>query len=137
MAVFLGWRDRDDHISIARWENDRITNKITLIEKTTWGLSLATFNRRVFLCFSEQGTNRIKVMSSGNGLAFGNKIHLDYISSSPPLILAENARLSVIWSNDEPNDAPMKVVHSTDGVNFTAPFATGEFLIFPCATPVL
>jgi hypothetical protein len=94
----------------------KLTSKVTLGVDLSPGRSpaLAVFNGRLYLAWSDLHGN-LNVISSPDGVHFGNKITLGDTSPAGPALAAVNRRLYLAWTG---TDGHLNFESTTNGMTF-------------------
>ena len=118
----LGWRDEDGILNVLCGIEIRMGPGTSLSETSNQVPALAFYQSLLYIAWTDI-TGKLNMLSSSNGIIFGNPASLTQTSGNGPALAASSGSLSLAWTDSNTN---LNVISSTNGINFGNPVSLNE-----------
>lgn len=119
MSTFIAWTGTDGSLNV---QNFQTAQKQILNQTSNYGPALAFYNGLLYLAWT--GTDRrLNLISSSDGIHWGNQITLDQTSNFGPALAASGSLLSLVWIG---TDGRLNLYFSSDGSNWVNQITLGQ-----------
>jgi peptidoglycan hydrolase-like protein with peptidoglycan-binding domain len=126
--LYIGWAGTDSahRLNIIQSEKEGVFfSKVTLGDTSPVGISLAVFKNRVYMAWTGTGNRKLNVMSSVDGIHWGNKITLLETSPHRPVLTEHRGLLVLGWTGTD-SAHRLNVLFSNDGISWGGKRTLGD-----------